>query len=85
MINFEVVIKPFFNEIRIKGTKNMNEEVQEFVYDSLDEWCGFEMFDRKFDYHFLYDEEPEFYIVMYHYNGKSYDLSDMNVKLIIEI
>jgi len=85
MIKFEVIIKPFFNELIIKGMKNMNEEVQEFLYDSLDEWGGFTMFDKKFDYHFLYDEEPGFYIVMCSYNGKSYDLSDMNVKLIIEI
>ena len=85
MIKFEVIIKPFFQEIKIKGTKNMNEDVQEFLYDALDEWGGFEMFDKNFDYHFLYDEEPEFYIVMYSYNGESYDLSDMDVKLIIEI
>jgi hypothetical protein len=83
MIKFEVIIKPFFNELIIKGMKNMNEEVQEFLYDSLDEWGGFTMFDKKFDYHFLYDEEPK--LVMYSYNDKSYDLSDMNVKLIIEI
>lgn len=85
MIKFEVVIKPFFNELIIKGMKNMNEEVREFIYDSLDEWGGFEMFDKKFDYHLLYDDEPGFYI-----SDVSDDInysrgSDMNVKLIIEI
>jgi len=85
MIKFEVVIKPFFREIRIKGTKNMNEEVQEFLYDEIDEWGGFVMFDRKFDYHFLYDEEPEFYI--YDITEEiQYDIGqEQDVKLIIEI
>ena len=85
MIKFEVVIKPFFREIKIKGTKNMNEEVQEFLYDSLDEWCGFKMFDREFDYHFWYDEEPEFYITDVSKDANYGRGSDMNVKLIIEI
>jgi len=85
MINFEVVIKPFFREIIIKGTKNMNEEVQEFLYNDLDEWGGFAMFDRTFDYHFLYDEEPEFYISNVSDDSNYSRGSDMNVKLIIEI
>lgn len=85
MIKFEVVIKPFFNEIKIKGTKNMNEEVKEFIYDSLDEWCAFEMFGYTFDYHFLYDEEPEFYIeAIDPYNDLAYEWKQ-SVKLIIEI
>ncbi len=86
MIKFEVVIKPFFQEVKIKGTKNMNEEVQEFLYDQLDEWGGFTMFDRKFDYHFLYDEEPEFYIteVDERLHNHSTD-EEQDVKLIIEI
>ena len=85
MIKFEVVIRPFFQEIKIKGTKNMNEDFQEFLYDNLDEWGGFRMFDRKFDYHFLYDEEPEFYIFDVD-NDTNYGRgSDMDVKLIIEI
>lgn len=85
MIKFEVVIKPFFNELIIKGMNNMNEEVQEFLYDSLDEWGGFTMFDKKFDYHFLYDEEPEFYISDVSKDTNYGRESDMNVKLIIEI
>ena len=85
IIKFEVVIRPFFREIRIKGTKNMNEEIQEFLYDDLDEWGGFTMFDSKFDYHFLYDEEPEFY--MYDVTNEiEYDIGkEQDVKLIIEI
>ena len=85
MIKFEVVIRPFFREIKIKGTKNMNEEVQEFLYDELDEWGGFEMFDRRFDYHLLYDEEPEFYISDVSEDANYGRGSDMNVKLIVEI
>ncbi len=95
MIKFEVVVKPFFQEIKIKGTKNMNEDVQEFLYDSLDEWGGFRMFDKIFDYHFLYDEEPEFYIYDVTndigYSGQDVMANSIpyieleNVKLIIEI
>ena len=85
MIKFEVIIRPFFKEIRIKGTKNMNEDVQEFLYDELDEWGGFRMFDRKLNYHFLYDEEPEFYITDVT-DGIDYSREkDQDVKLIIEI
>lgn len=85
MIKFEVVVKPFFKEIKIKGTKNMNEEVQEFLYDSLDEWGSFKMFDYTFDYHFLYDEEPNVYIeAVDPYNNLAYEWR-MDVKLIIEI
>ena len=84
-IKFEAIVKPFFQEIKIKGTKNMNEEVQEFLYDELDEWGGFRMFDRKFNYHFLYDEEPEFYITDVT-DGIDYGREkDQDVKLIIEI
>ena len=85
MIKFEVIIKPFFQEIKIKGTKNMNEDVQEFLYDAIDEWGGFTMFDSKFDYHFLYDEEPEFYIYDVTNDIEYGRGEEQDVKLIIEI
>lgn len=85
MIKFEVIIKPFFQEVKIKGTKNMNEDVQEFLYDSIDEWGGFKMFDSKFDYHFLYDEEPEFYIYDVANDIEYGRGQEQDVKLIIEI
>lgn len=85
MIKFEVIIKPFFQEIKIKGTKNMNEDVQEFLYDALDEWGGFRMFDRKFDYHFLYDERPELYITDVTDDIEYGRGEEQDVKLIIEI
>tara|TARA_R110001592_G_scaffold85820_2_gene253453 strand:+ start:84 stop:341 length:258 start_codon:yes stop_codon:yes gene_type:complete len=85
MINFEVTIRPFFNELFIKGMKNMNEETFEAIYDSLDEWGGFSMFDKRFDYHFLYDEEPSLSI----YNVDATDELGLNeqmqVKLTIEL
>ena len=85
MIKFEVIIKPFFQEVKIKGTKNMNEDVQEFFYNELDEWGGFRMFDSKFDYHFLYDEEPEFYICDVTNDIEYGRGEEQDVKLIIEI
>tara|TARA_R110002153_G_scaffold380_3_gene1878 strand:+ start:2308 stop:2565 length:258 start_codon:yes stop_codon:yes gene_type:complete len=85
MIKFEVTIRPFFNELFIKGMKNMNEETFEAIYDDLDEWGGFSMFDKRFDYHFLYDEEPSLSI----YNVDATDELGLNeqmqVKLTIEL
>lgn len=85
MIKFEVVIKPFFNELIIKGMKNMNEETFETTYDSLDEWGGFSMFDKRFDYHFLYDEHPSVGIIDVDDSDKYGRGSEVDVKLIIEI
>jgi|21_taG_2_1085346.scaffolds.fasta_scaffold63579_2 hypothetical protein len=85
MIKFEAVIHPFFQEIKINGKKNMNEENQEFQYNGLDEWGGFEMFDRKFDYHFWYDDEPEFYIYDVTNDIEYGKEQQQDVKLIIEI
>lgn len=84
-MKFEAVIRPFFNEIKIKGTKSMNEEEHVFIFDSLDEWGGFTMFDRKFDYHFWYDEEPEIYLYDVTNDIEYGRGQDVNVKLIIEI
>ncbi len=85
MIKFKAVIHPFYQEIKITGMKNMNEETFETTYDCLDEWGGFEMFGYTFDYHFLYDAEPEFYIeAVDPHNDLAYEWKQ-SVKLIIEI
>ena len=45
-MKFEVTLRPFFNELIIKGMKNMNEQTFETTYDSFDEWGGFSMFEK---------------------------------------
>lgn len=85
MIKFEITVRPFFNELIIKGMKNMNEETFETTYDSLDEWGGFSMFDKRFDYHLLYDEEPSVGIIDVDDSDKYGRGSEVDVKLIIEV
>lgn len=85
MIKFEVTIRPFFNELFIKGMKNMNEETFEAIYDSLDEWGGFSMFDKRFDYHFLYDEKPSVSLYDVDASDKYGRSMEIDVKLIIEL
>lgn len=56
---FDVTINPFLKIITIEHLPTSM--VEAWSYDELDEWKSIS-FDVEYDFHFLYDENMEFYI-----------------------